>query len=102
LAVRRSRLYSDAKESLFAEAGDFLIPRNAGELSDAHHIAEIGQVLAGMAEGRTSDEQITLFKSLGLAIEDLASADMLYEQAVKRSVGQWIEWDDGEEADDDE
>src|SRR5262249_12184321 len=66
-AVLRSRLYVDRRESALNEAGDFLIPRKEGALSDDHILGELGDVLAGTLAGRRSKEEITLFKSLGIA-----------------------------------
>ena len=68
-AVRRSRLFVDRRESARNEAGDYLIPLREGAIGEDHIVAEIGEVAAGMADGRRSAEEITLFKSLGLAIE---------------------------------
>jgi alanine dehydrogenase len=89
-AVSRSRLYVDRRESTLHEAGDFLVPRREGAVGDDHIVAEIGEVLLGRVRGRTAPEEITLFKSLGLAIEDLAAAHHVYAQAVARGVGAWV------------
>jgi len=86
-AVVRSRLYVDRRESALAEAGDILIPMKEGALTEAHIVAEIGEVLAGRAAGRTDASEITLFKSLGVAVEDLAAASYLLEQARRQGVG---------------
>jgi len=80
-AVVRSRLIVDRRESVFAEAGDFLIPKSEGAIDDAHIAGELGDVLVGRLEGRTSDQDITLFKSLGIAIEDLAAAHHIWTRA---------------------
>lgn len=89
-AVSRSRLYVDRRESALQEAGDFLFPKREGAVGDDHIVAEIGEVLLGRVSGRTAPEEITLFKSLGLAIEDLAAAHHVYAQAVARGVGTWV------------
>jgi len=80
-AVKRSRLFVDRRESVLNEAGDFLIPKKEGAFGDEHIVAEIGDVFAGKAAGRGSAGEITLFKSLGLAIEDVASADHIARKA---------------------
>lgn len=98
-AVVRSRLYVDRRESALNEAGDFLMPRAEGAITDAHIVAELGEVLIGAAEGRRSPDEITLFKSLGLAIEDLAAADYIYRSAIAKGVGASVEL--GGERDDD-
>ena len=91
-AVRRSRVFVDRRESALNEAGDLLIPMRAGAITAEHIVAEIGDVLTGTAEGRRSPTEITLFKSLGLAIEDLASAHFLYGQAKREKAGTWVEF----------
>jgi ornithine cyclodeaminase len=86
-AVRRSRFYVDCRESTLNEAGDFLIPRREGAIGDDHIVGEIGDVVLGKVEGRRSPEEITVFKSLGIAIEDLASAHHIYKKAVASDRG---------------
>jgi ornithine cyclodeaminase len=86
-AVVRSRLFVDRRESALNEAGDFLFPKKEGAVSDAHIQGEIGELLLGSVAGRTSPDQITLFKSLGLAIEDLAAAHHVYTRAQSEGVG---------------
>jgi ornithine cyclodeaminase len=90
-AVRRSRLYVDRRESAVNEAGDFLIAKREGAVTDDHVQAEIGELLLGRRPGRKSADEITLFKSLGLAVEDLASARLIYDNAVRAGLGTWIE-----------
>jgi alanine dehydrogenase len=90
-AVAGSRLFVDRRESTLNEAGDFLIPKAEGAIGDNHIRAEIGELLLGQAPGRTSPDEITLFKSLGLAIEDVASARHIYAKAMERSIGTRVE-----------
>lgn len=80
--VVRSRLYTDRLESLLKEAGEYLIPEREGALGTSHVRGEIGQVFAGMIPGRGSETEVTLFKSLGLAVEDVACAHFLYQRAI--------------------
>ena len=89
--VAKARLYADKRESLLSEAGEFLIPKGEGLIGDDHIVGEIGEVLLGIAPARTSPDEITLFKSLGIAIEDLASAHRVYEIAKERGLGAWVE-----------
>jgi ornithine cyclodeaminase/alanine dehydrogenase-like protein (mu-crystallin family) len=89
--VARARVYADRRESLLSEAGEFLIPKGEGLFGDEHIAGEIGELLTGKVEGRRSRDEITLFKSLGLAIEDLASAHRVYEVCKERGVGTWVE-----------
>jgi len=73
-------LFVDRRESTVNESGDYLFALRENAISGPEHIrAEIGEILTGKARGRTSQDEITLFKSLGLAIEDLASVRYLYE-----------------------
>ena len=79
-AIVRSKLFTDRYESLFKEAGDFLIPKREGAVTDEHVKAEIGEVLSGTKKGRENDNEITVFKSLGIAAEDIFSAYHIYEK----------------------
>jgi len=78
--IAKSKLFTDCYESLFNEAGDFLIPKKDGAVTDKHVKAEIGEVLSGTKKGRENDEEITVFKSLGIAAEDIFSAYHIYEK----------------------
>ena len=91
-AVLRSALYVDRRESALTEAGDFLIPKKEGLIDDSHIKGEIGEVLCGKIKGRVSEDEITLFKSLGIATEDVAAAHLLYTKAVSQGSGTWIEF----------
>ncbi len=90
-AVARARLFVDRRESTLNEAGDFLIPREEGAIGNDHIQAEIGEVLTGAKPGRSGREEITLFKSLGLAVEDLAAAHHAWERAEATGAGTEIE-----------
>ena len=91
-AVVKSKLFVDRKESTLNEAGDFLIPKNEGAINDDHILAELGDLLLKKIEGRTSAEDITLFKSLGLAVEDVAAAHYIYQKLLKEGKGTWVEF----------
>jgi ornithine cyclodeaminase len=88
--MRDARLYVDRRESAVNEAGDYLIPRAEGLIGPDSIVGEIGEVILGDKPGRTSTTEITLFESLGLAIEDLACAEYLFAKAKAQSVGTWI------------
>jgi ornithine cyclodeaminase len=90
-AVLRASLFVDRRESTLNEAGDFLIPQHEGAVTAEHIHGEIGEVLLGRCQGRSSPEEITLFKSLGLAVEDVAAAHYLYQKATRKGGGSWIE-----------
>ncbi|MGH9441142.1 MAG: ornithine cyclodeaminase family protein [Thermoanaerobaculia bacterium] len=86
-AVASARYFCDRRESTLAESGDFLFAKKEGAVTDDHVLGEIGDVLTGSRRGRISQGDITLFKSLGLAIEDLAAASLVYEKARERGLG---------------
>lgn len=90
-AVAMARLFVDRREAALCEAGDFLIPRNEGFFADDHIVGEIGEILVHESEGRRSSREITLFESLGLAVEDLASARYVYQRALEEGAGLSIE-----------
>ena len=94
-AVVRSRLYVDRRESTLNEAGDFLTPKKEGAIGDDHIVGEIGEVLTGKAPGRRSKDEITLFKSLGLAVEDVASARHIFEEARRTGKGRFVPFGGG-------
>jgi ornithine cyclodeaminase/alanine dehydrogenase-like protein (mu-crystallin family) len=86
-AVVRSRLYVDRRESTLAEAGDFLIPKAEGAIGDDHIVGEIGEILKGSVAGRRDKGEVTLFKSLGIAVEDLAAAHLIHARARAQGKG---------------
>ncbi len=85
-------LFVDRRESTINEAGDYLLAARDGVIGLDHIRAEIGEVLKGDKPGRTSPQEITLFKSLGIAIEDLFAAEYLYRRARELNVGTWVEF----------
>jgi ornithine cyclodeaminase len=89
--VAKARLYADRRESMLSEAGEFLIPKSEGLFGDEHIVGEIAELLTGRVEGRRAGDEITVFKSLGLAIEDLASAHRIYEICRERDLGTWVD-----------
>jgi ornithine cyclodeaminase len=86
-AVARSRLIVDRRESALHESGDFLFPKAEGLIGDDHIAGELGDLLLERFAGRRSADEVTLFKSLGIAIEDLAAAHYIYEQAIATGTG---------------
>jgi ornithine cyclodeaminase/alanine dehydrogenase-like protein (mu-crystallin family) len=84
--VAASALYCDSRESLRNEAGEFRLAVSEGLIAGEEHVrAELGEVLAGTAQGRRDDSELTMFRSLGLAVEDLAAAE--YAVATAREGG---------------
>jgi ornithine cyclodeaminase len=82
-----ARLFVDRRESTLNEAGDYLLAARDGAIGPGHIVAELGELLTGAAAGRRSPDEITLFKSLGLAVEDLASAERVYKNAQAAGAG---------------
>ena len=87
-----AKLFVDRRESALNEAGDYLIAARERAIGPDHIRAEIGELLIGAAYGRETEDEITIFKSLGLAIEDLAAAQYLYDKAEKAQAGTWVEF----------
>jgi ornithine cyclodeaminase/alanine dehydrogenase-like protein (mu-crystallin family) len=85
--MRDAALFVDRRESTINEAGDFLFPQREGAIGPEHIRAEIGELLIGAGEGRRSDDELTVFKSLGLAVEDLAAAEHVLRRAEAENVG---------------
>ena len=86
-AVLNAKLFTDSYESICKEAGDFLIPKNEGLFTESHVSGEIGEVLTGAKKGREHPQEITLFKSLGIAAEDLFAAWHIYEKIKDKKPG---------------
>ena len=86
-AILKSKVVVDSRESALAEAGDLIIPLTKGLISIEHIWAELGEIVAGKKEGRTSEDEITLFKSVGIAAQDVVSAKVIYERAVREQKG---------------
>jgi ornithine cyclodeaminase len=85
-------LFVDRRESTLNEAGDYLFAAEEGAIGPDHIKAEIGEILIGKHPGRTSPDELTVFKSLGLAVEDLAAAEYVVRRARERGVGTSVEF----------
>jgi len=90
--MRVARIFVDRRESALNEAGDYLLAAKEGVVTPENIVAEIGELLTGAKPGRTSESEITLFKSLGLAIEDVSCADYLFKKATTNNTGTWVNW----------
>ena len=86
-AVSRSRMFVDLREGAIEQAGEFQIARDEGAIDESHILGEIGEVALGRVAGRTGDKDITLYKSLGLVVQDLASAYHVYVKAEEQGIG---------------
>jgi len=85
--VQRARVFVDSRVGAQAEAGDLVIPIREGAFDAAHIAGELGELAAGAIAGRQSAAQVTVFKSLGMAIEDVAAAHLAYTRASERGLG---------------
>jgi ornithine cyclodeaminase/alanine dehydrogenase len=87
VTVQRSRVVCDLTDACKAEAGDFIIPAAGGEWNWDQVVGNLGDVVRGKVRGRTSLEEITLFKSVGLAIQDMSAAKAVFDEAVQQGIG---------------
>jgi ornithine cyclodeaminase len=89
--VKRARFYVDYREAALAQAGELLDAIKAGMVTAEHIVGEIGEVLIGKAPGRRSADEITAYKSLGIAAQDLTAAEYVYAAARAANVGVSVE-----------
>jgi len=85
--VARSRVVVDQRTAAWAEAGDLIIAREQGLIGEEHVVAELGEVVLGRVPGRTDAQQVTFFKSVGVAVQDVAVAHATYARADALSLG---------------
>lgn len=85
--VRRSRVVIDHRPASLAEAGDLLIPLREGQMTEEQIWAELGEIAAGLKPGRLSPQEVTLFKSVGVAVQDVAAAAAILEAACRQNLG---------------
>ena len=90
--VARAALFVDSRTQADAECGEFLLAIRDGAIGPNHIRTELGDVLLGRAPGRAGSDGITLFKSLGLAVEDLAAAEAAVIAATRVGIGTRVEW----------
>ena len=86
--IQRAKVVTDQTTACLAEAGDLIIPIQEGDITEAHIYAQLGEIVAGLEPGRKADDEITLFKSVGLAIQDVAVAALVFEKAQATGIGQ--------------
>jgi alanine dehydrogenase len=89
--VQRGRVYVDGRLAAQTEAGDIVIPIGEGVITVDHIVGELGALLVGQIAGRTAPEQITIFKSVGMAVQDAVTAARVYARAQELGIGQQIE-----------
>ncbi|RLM53608.1 ornithine cyclodeaminase family protein [Halobellus sp. Atlit-31R] len=96
--IERAKYVPDLRDRAFQDAGSFLYALEEGAIDEEHVHAELGDVVAGTAPGRESDEEITVFDSGGTGIETVAGAYLLYEKATEAGLGETIDFAPGSEA----
>jgi ornithine cyclodeaminase len=85
--VRDARVFVDSRTGALAEAGDLVIPIEEGAFDASHIAGELGDVFGGRLPGRQTADEITIFKSLGMAVEDVAAASLAFDRASERGLG---------------
>jgi ornithine cyclodeaminase len=85
--VARARLFVDSRAAALVESGDVVMGIKEQRFGEQHLAGELGEVVLGRVQGRTGAEEITVFKSLGMAVEDVASADLVFRRAVETGAG---------------
>lgn len=90
--VAAASLFVDRRESALNEGGDYGLAAEEGAIGPEHIRAELGEVLAGLHPGRESDEELTVFKSYGIAVEDLAAAELVVRRARERGLGTEVDF----------
>jgi ornithine cyclodeaminase len=91
-AILESKVFVDRMESALKEAGDLMIPLAAGDIDERHILGEVGDVLLGDGPGRTAASDQTMFKSLGIGVEDVAAAHYIYGRAIEEGLGTSLEF----------
>ncbi len=90
--VQRARVFVDSRAAALQEAGDLIQPMRLGVFDESHIHGELGEVVLGRLPGRESDEEITYFKSVGIAVQDAIAAQVALENARKLNIGQEVEF----------
>lgn len=89
--LRRATVFVDSRDAVNSECGDILLAIAEGVISKEHIRGEIGEVLAGSKQGRSSGDEVTLYKSVGIAAQDVAAASRVYRRALERGAGTQVE-----------
>lgn len=89
--LARAKVVVDSRDAIMAECGDILLAIEERSIAPGAVYAEIGEVIAGTQPGRTAETEITLYKSVGIAIQDVAAAHLIYHKALKLRVGTRVE-----------
>jgi len=92
--VLKAKVVTDTREEALTGAGEIVIPLREGAITKDHLYGEIGEIAGGSKAGRQEEKEISLYKSMGIAAEDVAAADYLYQQAVKQGIGTTVHLED--------
>ena len=92
--VLKAKVVTDTREEALTGAGEIVIPLREGAITKDHLYGEIGEIAGGSKAGRQEEKEISLYKSMGIAAEDVAAADYLYKQAVKQGIGTTVHLED--------
>ncbi|TAK22355.1 MAG: ornithine cyclodeaminase family protein [Chloroflexota bacterium] len=89
--VADARIVVDSREANKVECGDLLIPLREGRITEEHFTDEIGEVARGLKPGRRTNDEITIYKAVGIAVEDVATANLVYRRALERGIGTQVD-----------
>jgi len=89
--ILRAKVVIDSRQASLAEAGDLIIPLQQGVINEKHIHAEIGEIVAGLRPGRESMDEITYFKTVGVAVQDVAAARRVLDKATELGLGTEVE-----------
>ena len=90
--ICRANVFVDSRSAVLAEAGDLLQPMQSGLITESHVLAELGEILLGKKPARKSDDEITYFKSVGIAVQDAMAAQIAMKNAEAKGLGQEVEF----------
>jgi ornithine cyclodeaminase/alanine dehydrogenase-like protein (mu-crystallin family) len=90
--IQQAQVIVDSKDAVLGESGDLLQPIEQGLITSDHIHAEIGELVLGRKTGRVDDQQITVFKSVGVAVQDAVAGRLALENAQKMGLGETVEW----------
>ena len=88
--IEKSKVVVDERSAALREAGELIIPIQNGEITDNIIYAELAEIVSGQKPGRLTDDEITLFKSMGLSLEDISTAKFVFDKAIEKGLGQNI------------
>jgi ornithine cyclodeaminase len=88
--IQKAKVFVDVKEAALQEAGDLIIPLNSGLITPGHILGELGELVTGKIQGRNRDDELTFFKSVGMAAEDIRTAAWLADRAGALNRGRLI------------